>query len=60
MVADELQKVIEEYNKIAQENKVRHIILKASQIEVDLLIEELEEVKMYLISIKKSPSHYSF
>ncbi|XP_015158901.1 uncharacterized protein [Solanum tuberosum] len=43
MVADELQKVIDEYNKIAQEKKDWQILLEASQIEVDLLIEELEE-----------------
>ncbi|XP_049365262.1 uncharacterized protein LOC125830085 [Solanum verrucosum] len=59
MVIDELQKVIDEYNKIAQEKKDRQILLEASQIEVDLLEEELEEVKMQLNNIRKSPSHSS-
>ncbi|KAH0665666.1 hypothetical protein KY285_026872 [Solanum tuberosum] len=43
MVADELQKVIDEYNKIAQEKKDWQVLLEASQIEVDLLTKELEE-----------------
>lgn len=57
MVADELQKVIDEYNKIAQDKKDWQILLEASQIEVDLLTEELEEVKMQLNSARKSSSH---
>ncbi|XP_049394650.1 uncharacterized protein LOC125858929 [Solanum stenotomum] len=59
MFTDELQKVIDEYNKIAQEKKDWQILLEASQIEVDILTEELEEVKMQLDSIRKSPSHSS-
>ncbi|KAH0755142.1 hypothetical protein KY290_025412 [Solanum tuberosum] len=59
MVADELQKVIDEYNKIAQEKKDWQVLLEASQIEVDLLMEELEELKMQLNNIRKSPSHSS-
>ena len=46
MVSDELQKFIDEYNKHLQETNVWQILLKASQIEVDLLLEELEKVKM--------------
>jgi len=46
MVTNELQKFIDEYNKIAQEKKDCQILLEASQIEVDLFAEELEEVKM--------------
>ena len=59
MVIDELHKVIDEYNKLAQEKKDWQILLEASQIEVDLLTEELEEVKMQLNSIRQSPSHSS-
>ncbi|XP_049364757.1 uncharacterized protein LOC125829593 [Solanum verrucosum] len=58
-VADELQKVIDEYNKIAQEKKDWQILLEASQIEVDLLTEELKDVKMQLNSVRKSSSHCS-
>ncbi|KAH0765629.1 hypothetical protein KY285_001500 [Solanum tuberosum] len=39
------EKVIDEYNKIAQEKKDWQILLEASQIEVDFLEEELEEEK---------------
>ncbi|KAH0725399.1 hypothetical protein KY284_001264 [Solanum tuberosum] len=40
------KKVIDEYNKIAQEKKDCQILLEVSPIEVDLLLEELEEAKM--------------
>ncbi|XP_049378086.1 uncharacterized protein LOC125842830 [Solanum stenotomum] len=53
------EKVIDEYNKFAQEKKDWLILLKESQIEVDLLTEELDEVKIQLNSIRKSPSHSS-
>ena len=46
MVSDELLKFIDEYNKHLQETNVWQILLKASQIEVDLLLQELEKVKM--------------
>lgn len=51
MVTDELQKFIDEYNKVAQEKKVQMILLEASQIEVDLLTKELEEKKIHLNTI---------
>ncbi|XP_059310153.1 uncharacterized protein LOC132061332 [Lycium ferocissimum] len=59
LVTDDLQKMIDEYNKLAKEKKNWQIQLEASQIEVDLLEEELGEIKMQLNSIKKSPSHSS-
>ena len=57
MVIDELKKVINEYNKLAQEKKDWQILLEAIQIEVGLLTEDLEEIKMQLNNIRKSPSH---
>ncbi|KAH0636478.1 hypothetical protein KY289_036393 [Solanum tuberosum] len=59
MVTYELQKVIDEYNKLAQEKKDWQILLEASQIEVNLLTKELEEIKLQLNSIRKSLSHSS-
>lgn len=59
MVTGELHNVIDEYNTITQEKKVWQILLEASQIEVDLLTEELEEVKMQFNSFRKSPSYSS-
>lgn len=46
MVTNELQKVIDVYNKIAQEKKEWQILLKASQSEFDLLAQESEKVKL--------------
>ena len=37
IIIDELHKVIDAYNKVVQEKKEFHILLEASQIEVDLL-----------------------
>lgn len=59
IVTDELHKVIDEYNKLAPENKDWQILLEASKIEVDLLTKELEEIKMQLNNTRKSPNHYS-
>ena len=50
---------IHECNKAVQENKVWQILLEASQIEVILLSEELENVKMQLNSVRKSSRHRS-
>lgn len=57
MVSDELQNVINEKNKLAQEEKNWQFLLEASQIEVDLLTKELEEKKIHLNTIWKSCSH---
>lgn len=46
MIAEELQNVIDEYNKLFREKKDWQILLEASQIEVYLLQEELDDVKM--------------
>lgn len=59
MVTDEFHNVIDKYNKFPQEKKYWQILLEASQIEVDLLAEELEEIRLQLNRIWKSPS-YSF
>lgn len=59
MFTDELQKIIDEYNKLSQEKTDYKIVLETSQINVDLLEKELEEVKMLLNSIRKSPNHTS-
>ncbi|KAH0679865.1 hypothetical protein KY284_020950 [Solanum tuberosum] len=40
------KKIIDEYNKIAQEKKGWQILLEARQVEVDLLEENTEEEKM--------------
>lgn len=58
-VADELQKIIDEYTNIAWEKKDWQILLESSQIKIDLLTEELEEVKMQLNSVRKSSSNNS-
>ena len=50
---------IHECKKAVQENKVCQILLEASQIEVILLSEELEKVKMQLNSVRKSSRHSS-
>ena len=59
MVTNELQKVIDAYNKISQEKKDWQILLEASLTELYLLAEELGNVKVQLNSIKKSPNHKS-
>lgn len=45
MDEDELQQIIDQYNKITREKKDTQILLEFSQIEIYLLIEELEEVE---------------
>ena len=72
MITDKLQKTIDEYNKLAQQKKScearfkqklkeeqrnYQIEIEACQIEIDLLHEELDDVKIKLNSFKKSPSH---
>ncbi|KAH0646552.1 hypothetical protein KY284_034436 [Solanum tuberosum] len=57
MALGETSKVIDEYNKLANEKKNWQISLEVSQVEVDLLLEELGELKTQLNSVKKSPSH---
>lgn len=52
MVTNKLRKVIDEYNKIAREKKDWKILLKASQIEVDLLQEDLDDSRCNYISSK--------
>lgn len=59
MVIDELHKVIDEYNKLAQEKKDWQILIMETHIQVDLLTEELKKVKMQLNNIRKSPNHSS-
>ena len=59
MVIDELQKVILEYNKLAQEKKDWQSFIEASQIEVDLLKKELQELKMQLNNRRRFSSHSS-
>lgn len=54
---DELPKLIDDYNKVTQEKKDWQILLEASLIEVDILGEELEKVKVQLNITRKSPSH---
>ena len=59
MVTNELQKVMDAYNKISHERKEWQILLEARQIEVDLVAQESEKVKVHLNNIRKSPSHNS-
>ena len=56
LITDDFQKVLDEYKKLLQEKKDWKVLLEASEIEVDFLKEELEEVKFELNSLKKSTS----
>lgn len=53
IITDELQKVIDVYNKLSKDKKNWKILLEASTIEVNLLQEELYDVKMQLNNIRK-------
>lgn len=73
MINDELQIVIDEYKKLLKkiklasfsEKKIKEekrnwqIQLKESQIEINLLQRELDDVKIQLKRIRKLPSHSS-